>query len=123
MSFGKKLKEIRKQHRLSQTEISNKLIMDQSSYSRYENDKTIPTIDIINRVVAVFGVSLDWIMEVGQVQKNNTSAKNIQTNNDYVVSKYIIEDLLKQQTVLTGILQKILEQNNKDITSSHPTNA
>ena len=46
MSFGKKLKSIRIRLNLTQIDMAERLIMDQSAYSRYETDKTNPSIEI-----------------------------------------------------------------------------
>mgnify|MGYP003540382150 CR=1 FL=1 len=65
MSFGKKLRSIRKSINLTQVDMSDKLLMDQSAYSRYESDKTSPTIEIVKRVSESFSVNINWLLEIG----------------------------------------------------------
>jgi transcriptional regulator with XRE-family HTH domain len=122
MSFGSKLREIRKQHNLVQKDMCERLSMDQSTYSRYETDERLPTMDIVNRVAETFNVGLDWLMQSDSktVIFENGSANHgiVQTEHYYAVPKDIIETLLQQQqhttTLLnnmTLLLQQILPKN------------
>ena len=62
MSFPQRLKQLRTQLKLTQQQMSERLNMDQSTYSRYENGNTIPTIDIAMRIVKEFNVTSDWLL-------------------------------------------------------------
>ena len=62
MTFPQRLKQLRIQHNLTQQQMSERLSMDQSTYSRYENGNTIATIDFILRIVKEFDVSADWLL-------------------------------------------------------------
>lgn len=78
MSFGKQLKQLRKQYNFTQEEMSNKLAMEQSTYSKYENDKIIPNIEIVKRVANEFNVSPEWLM---QSDNNTVTFEHGSTNN------------------------------------------
>jgi transcriptional regulator with XRE-family HTH domain len=115
MAFGDKLRKIRIDNKLNQVEMSSRLAMEQSNYSRYENNKTIPTIDLVNRVAGEFGLEVDWLMQ----NDNSTvifeggSTNNgdvIQTENYYAVPKELIENWLKQQEQVTTMLRKIVKE-------------
>ena len=94
--------------------MSEKLMMEQSTYSRYENDKSTPGMDVINRVVSEFNVSLEWLMnsESKTVIFENGSVNHslVQTDNYYAVPKEIIDALLKQQENISALLQQLLEK-------------
>jgi transcriptional regulator with XRE-family HTH domain len=60
MTFGNRLKELRKTNNLSQEAMAEKLYMTQGNYSMYENNQRTPTIDIIQHVVETFYVELQW---------------------------------------------------------------
>lgn len=62
MIFAQRLKQLRSQQQLTQQQMSERLNMDQSTYSRYENGNTIPAIDVILRIVEEFNVSADWLL-------------------------------------------------------------
>ena len=47
MKIGEKLKELRKERGLKQTEIAEKLNVKQGTYSDYERNKHEPSLDIL----------------------------------------------------------------------------
>jgi transcriptional regulator with XRE-family HTH domain len=71
MIFSKRIRELRIQHKLTQQQMSERLNMDQSTYSRYENGITIPAADVIIRIAREFKISTDWLL--GN-EKNNGSS-------------------------------------------------
>lgn len=62
MSFGKRLKQARKNKKLLQTEVANKLGIDDTTISKYENDKSEPDNKTINELATLYGVTVDWLI-------------------------------------------------------------
>jgi transcriptional regulator with XRE-family HTH domain len=62
MIFWRRLKQLRIQYGLTQQEMSERLCMAQSTYSRYENDVSKANTGIIIRVAKEFKVSTDWLL-------------------------------------------------------------
>ncbi|MCF2947115.1 helix-turn-helix domain-containing protein [Paraglaciecola aquimarina] len=62
MSLGKKLKTLRAEHNLSQPELAEKIGIEQSYLSKLENDKSIPSNDIFNNILATFGLTIETFM-------------------------------------------------------------
>lgn len=56
-----KLKELRKQRKLTQEDIAKFLQLAQRTYSGYELGTSEPTIDTLCRLADFYGVSLDYI--------------------------------------------------------------
>ena len=117
MSFGKKLKEIRNQHHLTQMVMSEKLAMEQSTYSRYESDKRIPTIDVLNRLAETFKVNLDSLMNENSKtvifeKRSDSNIDEVETENYYAVLKGIIETMRQQQENITLLLQQVLRNKS-----------
>ena len=115
MSFGSKLKQLRKQNNLTQLQMSEKLHMEQSNYSRYETDKTIPTADIIMRIAGAFNVTSDWLMQPDNTQIHFESGSSnqgsvINNGTNYSVPKDVLDMLINQQKLLAELLQKLLEK-------------
>ncbi len=50
-------------HALSQLQMSDRLNMSQSTYSRYENGQTHPTSSTILKVSEEFNVTTDWLLK------------------------------------------------------------
>ena len=64
MIFWRRLKQLRVQYGLTQQEMSERLCMAQSTYSRYENDVSKATTDIIIRIAREFKVTTDWLLSL-----------------------------------------------------------
>ncbi len=58
-----KLKELRKQHGLTQEELSNYLGIKLSTYKQYETDRTEPNIDTLIKLANYYDISLDFLCE------------------------------------------------------------
>lgn len=115
MSFGKKLKEIRKQHNLTQKNMGEKLMLEQSTYSRYESGMSNPNIDIINRVVETFGVTLQSLMQsddksvIFETGSSNNGFVNSDNGTYISVPKDVLDTLAEQQkniAVLLNLIEK-----------------
>ncbi|MCW3120425.1 MAG: Helix-turn-helix domain [Chitinophagaceae bacterium] len=62
MIFWRRLKQLRIQYGLTQQEMSERLYMAQSTYSRYENDVSKVTTGIVIRIAKEFKVTTDWLL-------------------------------------------------------------
>lgn len=114
MNFGEKLRVIRKENNLNQTEMGEKLLMEQSTYSRYESNETKPTLELINRVVNVFNVSIEWLFEAESktVIFEGGSTNNIgvvQADHYYAVPPNVIDLLVKTNETISALLKQIVE--------------
>jgi len=66
-TFGKKLAKLRKEQKMSQTDLSKKLNTSVSVISRYERNENTPSIDMILKLSKVFNVSIDYLVGEGQL--------------------------------------------------------
>jgi transcriptional regulator with XRE-family HTH domain len=64
MTFGQKLIEARKNKSLSQEQLGKMIDIDKRIISRYETDKTIPSIDVAKKIASALEVSLDFLTEL-----------------------------------------------------------
>jgi transcriptional regulator with XRE-family HTH domain len=112
MSFGDKLKKIRKENNLSQLQMGEKLSMEQSTYSRYETNESKPTLELINRVVNEFHVSMDSLFEsdtktvIFEGGSTNTIGV-VQAEHYYAASKDVIDILQKTLDTLADLVKQI----------------
>ena len=60
-TFCERLKEVRRAAEISQEEIAQKLDIGYSTYRRYEQGGTVPTITDAARIADYFNVSLDYL--------------------------------------------------------------
>jgi transcriptional regulator with XRE-family HTH domain len=62
MDFKDRLKEIRQEKGLSQTELGKIFNLSKQTISSYENDGSFPNQDTLNKLADYFDVSVDWLL-------------------------------------------------------------
>ena len=62
MKFPEKIKGLRKALKLSQNELAEKIHVHPTHLSKMENGHLSPSIDIVQRLMKVFGVSADQLL-------------------------------------------------------------
>lgn len=60
--LGLRLKELREQKNLSQTQVAKRLSLTRSSISGYENNLAVPSIDVLSKMALLYGVTTDYIL-------------------------------------------------------------
>lgn len=61
--FAQRLRELRKQHGLSQTELGERVGIHYTHIGRYERGRSRPAADTLKRLADVLGVSGDYLLE------------------------------------------------------------
>lgn len=72
MSFGKKIKDLRKTKGLSQFDLANRLNITSQAVSKWESEVSLPDIQLLPHIAAIFGVSIDELLDY---TKENTYTK------------------------------------------------
>ncbi len=62
MELGKRIKKLRKDMKLTQDTFANKLRIHSKQLAKYESGRTIPSINIIERVADFCEVSIDYLI-------------------------------------------------------------
>lgn len=62
MSLGKKIKQLRQERNWSQDEFAYNAQIDGRQVSRYENDKVVPSVEVIVKMAKAFNVSTDFLL-------------------------------------------------------------
>lgn len=62
MSFGNNLKKIRLDNDLTQEELAKKINTSRSNIANYENDKNMPSVDILEKMSKVLNCSIDFLL-------------------------------------------------------------
>lgn len=71
LSFGQRLKIIRKGAQLTQAELAEKLMVSVQSISKWECDNTMPDISQIVPLAVILGVTTDCLLGVGSDEKTD----------------------------------------------------
>lgn len=62
MTYAYILRELRKQNKLSQSEVAEKLGITASAYGFYEQGKTVPNAEVLNVLADLYDVSTDYLL-------------------------------------------------------------
>lgn len=60
--FGYRLKNLRQQHHLTQTQVANRLNLSKTSISGYENNVKTPSQDVLIKLAGLYRVSTDYLL-------------------------------------------------------------
>lgn len=114
MSFGDNLKKIRQDCNLTQEELAKKIDTSRSNIANYENNKNMPSIDVLSKLSEVLDCSIDYLL--GKSDERNPKetdplglAKIGFNMKDYNPPS----ETQKQQ--IKGLLEVVLKDNKKDV--------
>lgn len=99
-TFGQRLRELRRENRISAKELAIALDIAQSSISRYENDLREPRRDFLEKVSAYFNVSIDYLLGKTDEQVNRDSLEYNKLPNHFENAEDAIAFLIKQPTLV-----------------------
>ena len=68
MSFGDILKKIRQDNNLTQEELAKKIDTSRSNIANYENDKNMPSVEILDKLSKLFNCSTDYLLGKSDVR-------------------------------------------------------
>lgn len=63
MTFGEKVKTLRKQRHITQTTLANLTHLTQPTIAKYEQDSVVPTYNNAYQVALVLGVDVDVLLD------------------------------------------------------------
>ena len=92
--IGDRIKELRKNCRLTQNELGIKLGLTKSVICAYENGYRLPSIDTLIRISIIFNVSTDYLL--GMNSNNFLDLSGLSETDIYAV--YSLIKILKQKS-------------------------
>ena len=75
MSFGTNLKKIRQDNDLTQEELAKKISTSRSNIANYENDKNMPSIDILEKLSEILNCSIDYLLGKSDIKNPDLKDK------------------------------------------------
>jgi transcriptional regulator with XRE-family HTH domain len=87
MTFGEKLKVLRKEHGHSQEEFAQQMNVSRQAVSKWESDRGTPETDKLLQISTMYGVTLDYLLK-------SECAEDGHQNNGYYVSREMIDGYL-----------------------------
>ncbi len=77
MNYGNKLKELREENKVYQTDIANILNIARVTYNHYENQENIIPLKYLLELCNYFDVSLDYVFSLNNIKKYNNIRKEL----------------------------------------------
>ena len=97
MEFGTRLQNLRKELNYSQKDFAIFLGIPQPSLSEYENQKNLPTLEILLNIATKCNVSLDWLCEHTSNTPKNSEVTDLINRLHKVMKINNNEQLYKEQ--------------------------
>lgn len=93
MSTATKIRELRKQHRLSQTELAKQIHVSQATVTSWETGRADPSSSALNTLADFFGVSSDYLLG----RTNEPKSDNELTRNQKLIAYSIDPDVSDEE--------------------------
>lgn len=79
LTFGSRLKQARNDKKLTQAEAAKLVGIDDTTLSKYENDKSEPDNETLRKLIELYGVSYDWLYgDKNKLYRNNLKEKEME---------------------------------------------
>lgn len=95
MTVGEKIKQLRKDNKITQTELGKILNVEKSTISMYENNNTQPPIQTLSTIAKYFNVTTDYLL--GNETKNKEQNSQNKDEKDIAKSMKKIKEQLKDE--------------------------
>jgi transcriptional regulator with XRE-family HTH domain len=111
MKFNEKIKALRKAADMSQQELADKIHIHVTHLSKMENGHLVPSIDIVQRLMKVFAVSADQLLN--EDEKSVVDIQNHEFNEQIAMINQLDED---EKNALIKIINSMLTKKRmKDL--------
>ena len=81
--IGKKIRDLRKQKRMSQTELAKSAGVSQTTVTAWETGKAEPSSSAVARLADIFNVTTDYLL--GRPNKQETKKDDVELSDDDVI--------------------------------------
>jgi transcriptional regulator with XRE-family HTH domain len=111
MKFNEKIKALRKGGNMSQQELADKLHIHVTHLSKMENGHLVPSIDIVQRLMKIFAVSADQLLN--ESEKTVVDIQNQEINEQLAMMNQLDDD---EKNALIKIINSMLTKKRmKDL--------
>ena len=91
-SLGDRLKQLRKDSGLSQTDLAQKIGVSYSQYGRYELKGVQPPADILNKLADVLSTTVDFLLNGNAQEKAQVALKDAELLKQFKEAEKLPED-------------------------------
>ena len=115
MSLGSKIKNLRQNANITQSDLGNVLGVQKSTISMYENDNSSPDFNILKQIASYFNVSTDYLLGNNPPKKDALTQKE---KTDIAKEVQAILDDLSDDKPMFELDVKIIDDEIKEILRS-----
>ena len=105
MTFGERVKELRKKNGYTQTTLAEALGITKGTVSTWETNSRRPSFETLNTLCDIFDVKLDYL--IGQSDDATPPQKSVETSTDNLALSQLSEDAISDAENYEYILQKL----------------
>lgn len=122
-TFGERFKALRLEKKMTQKDLADKFFLNYTSISKYENNKAIPELDLLQRIADYFDVTVDYLLcrtndKNSTVYKSNFEGHTYTVEIDKGVQRKITQDelnlMIKKLKAVGFDVNKLLENENSN---------
>jgi len=95
--IGKKITELRKQNNMKQNELAEALYVTHQAVSKWENGRSIPSIEILYELTNLFKVSIDYLLDDSDIKSDDYESLFNNYPRKVVISKFLEKDDLNNE--------------------------
>lgn len=95
MKIGQKLKGMRIEKGLSTIQVSDMLDISESTYRRFESDKSFPDVFTLDKISKIYDKNFTDILPENMTIINNNNGEHA-NNSGYIINQQLSEKLIEQ---------------------------
>lgn len=114
MSFGTILKKLRQDNNLTQDELAKKIDTSRSNIANYENDKNMPSVDILEKLAKLFNCTTDYLLGKSDIRNPEVQEDPLGLAKIGFSMKDYNPPTDKQREQLAELIKVVLKDNKKE---------
>ncbi len=118
MTLGERLLQLRKDNGLSQESLGKMLYVTRQSISLWENDKAMPSIDLLKRLSAIYNISVDDLLGTEPIEPKPIAKAELVNSKKEIKQIFKFERSTSQTVLFTVMVGLLLVLNAMAIDGS-----
>lgn len=90
--IGKRISEKRKECNYTQNYIADTLFVTHQAVSKWENGKSLPTIDILYDLTKLLNISIDYLLDDSDIEEHDYETKFKNFDREYVLGDFFKQE-------------------------------
>lgn len=95
VKIGQKIADLRKTHHMTQNELADTLFVTHQAISKWENGKSIPSLEILYELTKLFHTTIDLLLEDNELIDDDYEVMFQSTTREAVINHFLNKPSLK----------------------------